>query len=509
MRPALGMLAVFGLLVLVLEPASFGLPGGHHGYVTANHLAIVRNADVRSYFVGYVGILEEAPDAPDYFYFNRAPFFFEALVHPLLGPVGAHTQPYVYWGHQVMNGVYLLTLFVAFRFLCLLLGDPRRAALAALAAFSGHYFLYYKNLVEPHQLGVLAVVLVLYGSARLLLEGDRRWFWLAALAASCMGEAAPAAFTLALLNALVFAASVEHGGTGRSVAAHLRSPFFAVLCASALVSFAFISYNVLVEAAMRDVPVAETGVVDAAMRRLGFAPGWEGIATLGDFAEGQLKMIRRGLVPEALYQLAHLRGYDVVGRDLLEFVGKWLTIVLWLAGIVAVVRWFGHERGPRGLLIALALLSGPAYMLPLRRIAHFHDFFSTYYVGLNLVFWAALLRELPGWGDRAWRGVVAAIVILSLWSVTRTHLAETPDWPELAAEVDRARAVVGRGAPRIHAPEGWQVFLDGVPPSLFFFFPDSIVTLVEEDADYLITRHGDPEGEDLLPANRMVRVFAP
>jgi hypothetical protein len=509
MRFALGMLAAFGLLVLVLEPASFGLPGGHHGYVTANHLAIVRNADARSHFVGYVGILEEAPDAPDYFYFNRAPSVFEALVHPLLGPVDAHTQRYVYWGHQVMNGVYLLGLFVAFRFLCLLLGDPRRAALAALAAFSGHYFLYYKNMVEPHRLGILAVALVLYGSARLLLEGDRRRFWLAALAASCMGAAAPAVFTLALLNALVFAARVEHGGTGRSVAAHLRSPFFAILCASALVSLAFISYNVLVEAAMRGVPVAETSVVDGAMRRLGFAAGWEEIPRLGEFAEGQLKMIRRGLVPEALYRLAHLGPCDEVGRESLEFAGKWLTIFLWLAGVVAVVRWLGRERGPRRLLIALALLSGPAFMLPLRRVAHFHDFASTYYIGLNLVFWAALLRELPGWGGRAWRGTVAAIVILSLWSVTRTQPRETPDWPEMAAEVDRARALVGRDAPRIHAPEGWQVFLDGVPPALFFFFPDAIVTSLAEGSDYLITRHGEPEGEDLLPENRLVRVFAP
>lgn len=508
MRSALGMLAAFALLVLALEPACFGLPPGHHGWVTSQHLAIVRNAHAGNRFVGYTGLFEERPGELHHFYFDRAPFAFEALAHALLRPFEDRTQRYLHLARQLMNGVFVLTLFVCFRFLCLLLGDPRRAGVTALAACSGHYFLHYKNLFEQNRLGALAVVLVLYGSARLLLAGDRRRFWWAVLPASCMGEAAPAAFALLALNALLFAARAESGGSSRSPAAHLRSPAFAALCASGLIYAGWIAYNVSVESAIRGVPAAQTELVDSALRRLGVVRDSPGA---GEFLAGQWRAIRRGVVPEALYQLAHLDTRDEPLRVWVERAAKAASIALWLAGGLACARWLARERGARRLLIGLALLSGPAYLLPMRRLAHYHDFIATYWIGLDLVFWAALLGA--GWGGRGAGRLrelaVAAVAALSLLCARQQLASRTPDWPRLAAEVDRARSLVGRERPRLYAPEGWRDFLEGVPYALSFFFPDSIVTSRVEGADYVVTRRARQAGEDLLPGNSRVRVYAP
>jgi hypothetical protein len=504
---ALALLAAFAAAVLALEPRSFGLPPGHHGRVSASRLALIGNAYAGNGFVGYVGRRERAPGVVESVYWNRAPFFFDALARPLVRPWQRDLADAVYWGHQLMNGIYLLTLWIAFRFLLQLTGDPTRAALAAIGALCGHYFLTYKDLVEQNRLGALAVALVLLGSARLLLRGDRRGFWLAVLPASCMGEAAPAALVLALLNALLFVAPRASGGSAGSVLVHLRSAAFAAWCASALVSAAAIAYNARAEAAARSAPLSETGIVASALRRTGAAPTFDRHAQWSEVLPRQWRSMRRGLAPEFVHALAHLDRDGATVARAARRAARAASLAIGIAGGVALALWLVRERGARRLLLCFALLSGLAYTLPMRRFAHFHDFTATYYLGSCLLFWAALLRGPPDRAPRLRAVALAAVAALSLATLARARSQETPEWQSLAREVDRARAAIGRPGPRVHPAES---LLESVPAAAWLFFPDSVVTSEAARADVVVTRgRACSDGEELAPGNQRLRVFAP
>ena len=147
-------------------------------------------------------------------------------------------------------------------------------------------------------------------------------------------------------------------------------------------------------------------------------------------------------------------------------------------------------------------------MFPMKRLAHFHDFTTTYYIGASLVFYAALLRESRFVGARRAHAAVFIIAALSIWSTAEVQRRETPGWPELAAETDRARAAIGSETTRLYTPEGRREFLSGVPYSMFLFFPNAIMTDTPGPADYIVTRTAYGERTNLVPQNRSVRVFA-
>ena len=90
--------------------------------------------------------------------------------------------------------------------------------------------------------------------------------------------------------------------------------------------------------------------------------------------------------------------------------------ILMFAGALAVLPF---ARSP--LPVAVLMLSGVAWSLPLRHQTAFHDYYCLYYIGIPLVVFAAaasVLRRLAG--DRAAAGLAVAalaVFVLSSWSM--------------------------------------------------------------------------------------------
>src|SRR4030042_3358309 len=88
------------ILIILTQSKTTGFSKGHHGWVTSHHLSIIKRASFSNYFVGYTGDILEDNNKINHFYFNRAPFLFEALCHILLKPFDNNDYLYIYFAHQ-------------------------------------------------------------------------------------------------------------------------------------------------------------------------------------------------------------------------------------------------------------------------------------------------------------------------------------------------------------------------------------------------------------------------
>ena len=187
------------------EPGYNELQPGHHGWVSSHTLAIIAHA-IRQWIrrLRVRGSVDEAGHV-DYDYFDRYPVYFSAAMHGLLS-LKARLSTQIYLAKQAMNGIFLLTVLVAYLLLRKLSLASLPALAASLLAVSSPYLLFYKDMAhydQPALLGMLILILAIahykagsspylvYGGALLATSLGRGYASLAVLGVWLVLEVVP------------------------------------------------------------------------------------------------------------------------------------------------------------------------------------------------------------------------------------------------------------------------------------------------------------------------------
>ncbi len=475
------VLVVF--LLLLLQPYKIGFEPGHHGWVTSQHLGIIQNAGINNYLVGYTGRYLHSDGWLEHFYFNKAPFPFEAISHYLLWPFRDNLALYGYAAAQLFNAIFLLTLLFVYLGFYTISKNKILSAFPALLVGSGFYWMDYKNLVEQNRLGTLAFAILFYAIAKFKKDKSRKslFFWI--FVASLMGEAAPSVFFI-ITWFLVF--SVETLQKDRSISGMKKIIFSTQSAAgffSTAIVLAFLAWNVFGESRVRDIPLSETGIVGSALKRLGatdISKAEEYSYT--NYVKRQGERLFRAATPHLFYQTHERKDPGASGAMYIIFL---LSFVIWQRKQITT---FWKNQEDKDILIVFAL-SGIVYMTAMKNLTIFHDFTYTYSIGMYSVFYYLLAGTAKKPSEsKIFLFFAITIFVGSLIThnihhnrIGREVNTETRSVQKLKQHLPEKDAI-------LYFDGGDYNFFPGAPHAPLFYFQEHITAKEPIDSQFVITR---------------------
>ena len=166
-------------VIILLEPTLFSLErGSHFSWVTLHSLSIVDHSRLASGFVGYSCKLGEiASDGAitfHYDYFNRYSVLFPLLSNLFLDFFRESTQLYLLATKQLMNLVYVLTLWVMYLTLRTMGFSRLTSILSIFSVGASPLWLHYRPMFHFDQPGLLGFVVCIYGYAAFIWQTEAR-----------------------------------------------------------------------------------------------------------------------------------------------------------------------------------------------------------------------------------------------------------------------------------------------------------------------------------------------
>lgn len=471
--------AYFCLLALIVFGTQFagtGFDGNspHYGWVSSHALAIASRATMENGFVGHARNLLDGGGAPDYNYFDRYPVFFSALLGAFMG-LTEDLATKVWIARQVMHIIFLLTMLLAW-LLLRRLGLGRRLALAGVTlAFSGHYLMYYRELIHYDQPALAGMMLLLYVIARVKLERRVHWdrLTLATLLAVSLGRG------ILSLGVLGLWAAIEAAGLlwqrERPLARRLHGiarhdATRALLLAVAWLTL-MLGYNLAQEMARRGVSLEETSIVNSIVIRLvrdDFSAGYT-----RDFDAFATVMERR-----------LLRWYLPLDYQSGRVIHQWALLPV----LLVILRQLERQEAKRRIVLSLTAFSGIAWLFMMINVAWFHDYTTMHALGFALAFWFAVLVRVRD------RRLVNALLLLSLalflraaLEVETTHVARHARAAVQTDDYDRILQRIGRSGNVVFSDPALQHWVvKAAKYSLGFYLGDNVLATRLEDADYMV-----------------------
>jgi hypothetical protein len=475
-----------------LEPGYDDLQPKHHGWVTANTLAIISRATPENYFVGYALASKDNQNRAHYEYFDRYPVFFSALFNRIL-LLASDLAGKLYLAKQIMNLIFLGTLILAFLILDKLTRNKPLSLAATLLAFSNPYLLWYKDMVHFDQPALLGFLFLIYAIALYKLDGRKLPLFIAPFIAVGLGRgyASYSILFLWFMTEAFLIIRVKELNWRNKLYSILRHPSFFLLVLAVLWGASLLLYNIIVEAHTRDVSIIQTSILRSARYRLSLNNEFnlenEGVINWQTFAEGQIHRIIQWSFPvkEADFGLA-------VNSLILGCMFIMMGIMVW------------RQSLEKRIVYLILILSGFGWLVPLRNLSAFHDYTAMYYIGIPLVFFLSifLLLHLPRQA-----GYVAAILALGLylfnivqvkaWHEARADRAElyTYDFIHILEKID------GKNK-NINMPES--IPYGPFPPGLYL--SEHYLTS-PEIADFIVTRNRKYPAVNLTPDNQVIFLF--
>ena len=471
--------AYFCLLALIVFATQFAGTGfdvsnPHYGWVSSHALAIVSRATAENGFVGHTHNILDRDGAPDYNYLDRYPVFFSALLGALTG-LTEDLATKVWIARQVMHIIFILTMLFAW-LLLRRLGLGRRLALAGVTlAFSGHWLMYYRELIHYDQPALAGMMLLLYVIARAKLDrGERRGrLTLATLLAVSLGRGILSLGVLGLWAAIEAAGLLwqrERPLAQRLQASARHDATRALLLAVVWVTL-MLGYNVAHEMARRSVSLNEADIVVSMARRLvrdDFSAGYS-----RDFDAFATMMERRLL--QWYLPLDYRSG---------QVIHQWAL----LPALLVILRHLERQGAKRRIVLSLTAFSGIAWLFVMINLAWHHDYTTMHALGFALAFWLALLVRVRQ------RRLVNALLLLSLALFLRAALeveasysasharaaAQTDDYDRILQRIGR------RGNVIFSDPTFQNRLLSRATVALGFYLGDNVLATRLDDADYMV-----------------------
>ncbi|MEL6150889.1 MAG: hypothetical protein AAFU54_20660 [Chloroflexota bacterium] len=510
------MLAVV-VIVYGMQSYNIGFENGHHGWPSAHGLAIFSHVEPETRFVGHAQAFLRDDGRLLYDYFDRYPLFFGVFMRGFFTITDDLPTEIMIFRH-VMNTIFLLTMFAAYRLVRLFTENALLAFGITVTAFSSFYFTYYKDQIHYDQPALLGMLWLLVAIGRFKLGRGPRWqVYAVAIAAVAMGRGYASLFVLAVWFAVdaitVLAGRGDPVGRPDSIPQRILEVFrldaFRVAVLASVWASVLLGYNVYAEIALTGEPLDETSIYNSARRRLPFS-GDDVLAGLnisepeetvppaeneyafngvGGFVLIQLQRVVLWFAP---LQLGGEMGWRFKPyEDPLEF-----NIIRMAAAValLAMAIGFAARQAPLRRQIALVTaFGGLAWVLFMINLSAKHIYVTMYSAGLTLVVWMALLL----WTERSqWlvRGVVIvgmALFALSNWQARQTLNAESATLDTYTLDFDRVHEQMGSGDGVVYLAYGyyrpWCIINNNQCYVLGYYLSDYLLTEDYAASDYVLS----------------------
>ena len=464
----------------------------HHGSISSRGLAIISQATLQNDFVGFAVRYKDDQGQFQYDYFDRYPVFFSALFNRLL-ELRPKLSSKIYLAKQAMNVIYLATLLVAYLLGSRLIRNRPLALCAVLITFSNPYLLFYKDMVHFDQPALLGFLLLTYAISLYKLDGLKWPVYLATFVAVAMGRgyASYAVLGLWLLIEAILILRKTGQAFGQKVRELLRHPALILTVLGILWGGSLLSYNIIIEARTRNIPILQTSIIDSASRRLAFN------ATFN----------------ETNADIIDWPGYI---RTEVSRIIQWSSPVKWpypnaaisailLLGMLGVIGYAMRKQGRETRVLFLILtLAGFIWMTLMRNLAAFHDYTTMYFIGVPLAFLLAVLLLLKPSRDAAYYLALIGMVLYigAVQEVRHLHEANQETASEFTYDFMRIEEKI--------AGTGNNIYFSGQIPNATnaeeFYLQDQYLSPLSL-ADYVISWDSGYSSANLTPDNTFLFLF--
>jgi hypothetical protein len=492
-----------GIAILVLvsqnrvigwEPGYNELQPGHHGAVTSRTLAIINHATSANGFVGYVFQTIDENGKKSYDYFDRYPVFFSAGMHALLS-LRTKLSTQIYLAKQAMNGIFILTLVAAYLLVRRLVKHWAISLAAVLFAVSSQYLLFYKDMVHFDQPALLGFIFLMFVIAVHMRRTNRILLYGTALVVVAMGRGYASIFVMGVWFLLEVSQILIQKGPSVSdkVRRVLKHDSLWVMVISVIWAASLLSYNVMTEAHRRQIPLAQTSIIQSAENRLSldesFNEQYAGVLDWGTFLPGQVDRIVRWSFP--------IWDYDGI---------PWLDMIIVLAMLATVIAYGTRVDVIDRKTLALMVLSGVVWLIFMRNLSAFHDYTTMYYLGFTLAFYASmlsLLRIPPK------LGVVVLICALAVFAyrnqkTQELHYQIGSSYNNFTYDFARIREQLPDGEVTVYLPDG--IKSASTSAAIAYYLPQAFFA-PKDKAEYVITSNREFLPQTLTPDNTRLFLF--
>ena len=377
--------------------------GGHHDWLTSQHLTQAVNLSPQHQFLLFVSHTLDVEGDAAYLTYARWPIGSYALVKVATLPFGDNFAAGIYAARIVMLLLFAGAAALAYLALARLCGNGWVALTATLLAFSSYYCLYYNDAFAPDAVpGLFGALLAFHGMVIFEQEGRFRQL----LIKSCAGLLLCWQAYALLLPYIVFALARD---AFRARAAASAPPSLAGQirrCAATLLSgrylklgvvtlcfgIAVLGFNVVNEyfAYDQERPLTQLPTLKRAAYRYS-GESIEGFVVTEEWgALLEHEFYRIGKMTQPYFMSPFDSDGVYVDRDYLGLITGALALSVGVIGLIFV----RHK-----VLLATGLLSGFVWTLPLRNWSALHDFQALFYIGIPLAAFALIMlyiRRLSG-----------------------------------------------------------------------------------------------------------------
>jgi hypothetical protein len=493
------IISIVVLTTFLFQGNVIGLEGGfddqqpnHHGWVTANTLAIISKATPENFFVGYALTSRDDQNKIHYEYFDRYPVFFSATFNRILSLCNTLAEK-MYLARQIMNFIFLGILILAFLILDKLTGNKPLSLTIALVAFSNPFFLWYKDMVHFDQPALFGFLLLIYALALYKLERRKTPLFIVTFVAIGLGRGY-ASYSILMLW-LAFEAFLILKNKGMDFKEKFKSifkhPSFFLLIIAIAWGGSLLTYNVIIEAHTRDVSILQTSILQSARYRLSLNPEFnqenEEVVNWPDFAESQVNRIIQWTFP--------VKGVNF------GFLGNLLLLMVMFAVMGIIIR---RQTVEKRMIYLILMLSGFVWLFPLKNLASFHDYTAMYYIGIPLVFFLSVFTIMRPSKEISYFLLIAGLIFYV------TAIVQVRDWhAELAGnenayvyDFDRILEKIDGTGNNVNMA---QVIPYGPFPPGFYLSEQYLSS--QKTADYVVSRNKKYSPDNLTPDNEVIFLF--
>jgi len=498
------ILLVLSVITLALQNEQVGFEPGHHGWVTSHSLAVISHADVDSYLVGYTSRLKDEHGMKYHHRFHQYPIFFSAAFNHILTAANLTLSGRVLLARQIMNLVFLSTLLLAYLLMTKLVHNRYRSLSIVLFAFSGYYYMQYKDMVNFDQPALLGILFLFLAITVYKLDGKKWLIYLAAVVSVGLGRGYATYSVMLvwfLLESLLILESCSFD-LSRSIDKIIRHDSLRVLAVSGVLGALFLGYNIYIESQLTGIPLSETSIVATATRRLGLDKDFnkEHSAVLGwaTFSRNQVARLFLLLMPYSLKENLPLRIQPSMGLLILLFA----LFALMISYLLFFIR---KNKRDTAMIFVLMVLSGFFWLFPMRNLAAFHDYTTIYYTGFSLVFFASILTLVP-------KKLIGATLVLAMIVFIDSNIRVNRHHAKIAETVNLYTYDMERIVPLLDTNEN--IFIDGGSRNLIPGAPHSVGYYLSSHyvsplgiSQYVISKNEKYNQNQLTPDNKRLFLF--
>ena len=375
------------LLVICLRPYPELAPTqGLHGFLSSHGLTLAAHLSPEHHFLMYNRIVVDSAGVDHYEAYNRFSIVPFALIRGAMELGGDDLFAQVAAARKLMLLFWLGAMFCAYLAFKRLGRRPLIAATVVMLAFSTRFFLRYNDMVFNDVPALFGCMLLFHGLILHWQENRPRQLLVKALIAVALGWQA---------YAMLFPSVALLQWKNRRTKENLL-----LAGAPLLLGVALLAFNLANECVATHKPLLETSTAQSIAYRFGVASDEEYAPLAVElkpsyFLREQGHRLGVSMIPPLVEEVVSALNYSVFLR-----FGVWLSPFGpydWIWGVLALALalcalWRGWvPRFPAFCLVALAL----CWTFPMKHFTFQHDFQAIFLVGIPLVLFDALLRQIP------------------------------------------------------------------------------------------------------------------